>query len=315
MDWRVFYRGRRVLVFGGAGFLGSHLAEQLVKLAAEVVVIDAFVPGSGARRENLQQIAPAIELIEDNYGAVHRWAARLQPDSVIFHCAAFNTHSWCNEHPEEDARWNYMPNCALAAFLRQLPFPVRLLYASSRTVYGLTARRSLSEHDRVAPADVYSLHCWASEQLLLHYAGGQHTVAVLRLPHLYGPRQRLEGQEIGFVGQVLRAALRGEPYELYAQGMVSRDLLYVTDAVEVFLRLGACSVSGVFNVPGAYVRARTLVHVLETLTGWRAYRFVDIPAPFFPRLSGKRLQQVLGWLPQTSLWEGMRMTVAALQGM
>lgn len=313
MDWQAFYRGRRVLVFGGAGFLGSHLAERLVELEAEVVVVDALVPGSGGRRENIQPIAHRIEFIEDNYGALHRWMGWLRADAIIFHCAAFNTHRWCNEHPAEDAAWNYLPNCALAAFLRKFPSPVSLLYASSRTVYGIRAKRSVSEHDRVAPADVYSLHCWASEQLLLHHAGEQHVVAVLRLPHLYGPRQRLEGQEIGFVGQLLRAALRNEPYELYSQGTVFRDVLYVADAVEAFLRLGVCSARGVFNVPGAYVAARTLVHVLEELTGWRAYRFVETSAPSFPRLSGRRLQQLLGWLPQTSLWEGMRVTITAFR--
>ena len=313
MQWQAFYRGRRVLVFGGAGFLGSHLTERLVELGAAVRVVDALVPGSGGRRENLHRVATVVDLIEDNYGAIQRWDSWVEPGTVIFHCAAFNTHSWCNRHPDKDAAWNYVPNCALAAFLDRLPFSLRILYASSRTVYGFTRKRVLTEADRVAPADVYSLHCWASEQLLLRCSGQRHRVAVLRLPHLYGPRQRLEGEEIGFIGQLLRAALYGEPYELFARGQVYRDVLYIADAVEVFLRLGACSATGVFNVPGTYVAAYELARLLEQLTGWHDYRLGEAPAQSLPRLSGKRLREVIGTLPRTPLQEGMQMTVAAFR--
>jgi UDP-glucose 4-epimerase len=311
--WQEWYHRRTVLVFGGAGFIGSHIVERLVACEAQVTVVDALVPGSGGRRENLHTVAGDIRFLLSDYGQVEQWLPMLEPGAVIFHCAAVNTHRWCNEHPDEDARWNYLPNCAVAAALRRLPHPVRLLYASTRTVYAPSRARAVTEHHRILPADIYSLHCWASERVLLSLNAVGHSVAVLRLPHVYGPRQRLEGVEIGFLGEVLRAALRGEPYELHANGEVHRDVLYVGDAAEAFLRLGCTGATGVFNVPGAYVSARTLAHILENITGWRAYRLVPTPASSFPPLSGKRLARALGWLPATPVAEGMRLTLQALR--
>ncbi len=312
-EWQAFYRGRSVVVLGGAGFLGSHIVERLVELEAQVTVVDALVPGSGGRWANVEAVASQITTVHDNYGHLHRWTPMLKEGGLIIHCATFNTHRWSNEHPLADAQWNYLPACALAEFLQRFPPSVRLLYASTRTVYAPTRARYLTERHRVAPRDVYSFHSWASERLFLALNGRGHRVAVLRLPHLYGPRQRLEGVEIGFIGELLRAAVRDEPYDLVAHGEVYRDMLYVADAVEAFLRLGAQSATGVFNVPGSYVAARTLAQILESLLGWGKYRLLDTPAPSFPPLSGRRLQRTLGWLPQTPLHEGLRQTLGALR--
>ncbi|MDW7997459.1 MAG: NAD-dependent epimerase/dehydratase family protein, partial [Bacteroidota bacterium] len=197
--------------------------------------------------------------------------------------------------------------------LHRLSFSVRLLYASSRTVYAQGSARVVTEGHPVAPIDVYSLHCWASEQVLARLLGPRHGVVLLRLPHLYGPRQRLQGIEIGFMGELLEAALSGKPYELFAAGEVYRDVLYVGDAAEIFPRLGAHSVTGVFNVPGAYVSARTIAQTLENLCGWNTYRLVETRAPSFPRLSGQKLRKVLGRLPQTPLQEGLWRTLQAFQ--
>jgi len=123
----------------------------------------------------------------------------------------------------------------------------------------------------------------------------------------------LVGVEIGFLGEMLRAALQGEPYELFARGEVFRDVLYVADAVEILLRLGAHAVSGVFNVPGIYASAREIGQLLEELLGWRDYQLVDVPATSFPPLSGKRLEEVIGCLPRTPLREGLRETLQALR--
>lgn len=313
MEWKAFYHGRPVVVLGGAGFLGSHLVEHLVGLGAQVTVVDALVPGSGGRLEHLRAVASRVHLVLDSYGQTHAWIARLEEGGVIFHCAALNTHRWCNEHPYHDALWNYLPNCALAARLQRLPFPIRLLYASTRTVYAPTKALRITERHPTAPPDVYSFHAWASEQTLLRCCAYGHTIAVLRLPHLYGPRQRLTGLEVGFLGEMLRAALQGEPYELFAHGEVFRDVLYVADAVEILLRLGAHSASGVFNVPGIYVSARRIAQLLEELIGWTACRLVDTPAASFPPLSGRRLRRAIGCLPVTPLHEGLRETLRALR--
>ncbi|MCS7176378.1 MAG: NAD-dependent epimerase/dehydratase family protein [Candidatus Kapabacteria bacterium] len=311
--WQDFYQDRAVIVLGGAGFLGSHLVERLVGLGARVTVVDALIPGSGGRLDNLAGVISRIHFVQANYGDISAWSSALEPGCIVFHCAAFNTHRWCNEHPEQDARWNYLPNCALAELFHRLSFSVRLLYASSRTVYPRSSARIVTERHPVAPSDVYSLHCWASEQLLTQLLGSYHAVLLLRLSHLYGPRQRLQGVEIGFMGELLRAALSGEPYELFAKGEVYRDVLYVGDAVEIFLRLGAHWVTGVFNVPGAYVSARTIAQMLESLCGWSSYRLVETPALSFPRLSGRKLREVLGQLLQTPLREALWTTLQALQ--
>ncbi len=308
--WEDFWNGRHVVVLGGAGFLGSHLVELLEQLGARVLVVDALVPGSGGTVANLPA---SVDFLHANAGEVERWLPFLQPEGVILHCAAFNTHRWCNEHPEEDARWNYLPNCRIAQALQGFPQRLHLLYVSTRTVYAPTHRRWITEEHPTAPADVYSLHCLASERLFALTVPSRHRLLCVRLPHLYGPRQALHRLEPGFLGELLRAALFDRPYTLYAHGMVRRDVLAVHDAAEALLRLLASGAQGTFHVPGVYVSALELARTLSKLTGWQQYTLSELPAASLPRLSGKRLQRALNWLPRTPLEEGLARTVAALR--
>ncbi len=309
-EWEDFWNGRHVVVLGGAGFLGSHLVEWLHRLGARVLVVDALIPGSGGTLTNLPT---SVDFLQANVGEVERWLPFLRPGDVILHCAAFNTHRWCNEHPQEDAQWNYLPNCRIAQALRSLPQQLHLLYVSTRTVYAPTQRRWITEGHPTAPADVYSLHCLASERLFALTLPPRHHLLCVRLPHLYGPRQALRRLEPGFLGELLQAALLDRPYTLHARGMVQRDVLFVHDAAEALLRLLASGAQGTFHVPGVYVSALELARTLSKLTGWQQYTLSELPAASLPRLSGKRLRKALGWLPRTPLEQGLAQTLAALR--
>src|SRR2546426_5817624 len=237
-------RGKRVVVTGGAGFIGSHLVERLAA-ANDVVALDDFSTG---RPENLAAVQDRVQVVRGSIldpGAIKRAFDRAD---AVFHLAALTSVPESIERPREYAETNVTGTLAVLGGARDAGVR-RLVFASSCAVYG-RAKGALREDTPPDPMSPYAVTKLASEQFLRVLSGdGLETVA-LRLFNVYGPRQSPDSPYSSVVARFVRAIAMGEPVTLHGDGLQTRDFVYVGDVAESLDRAASARgvAGGLFNI-------------------------------------------------------------------
>jgi UDP-glucose 4-epimerase len=312
------YAGRRVLITGGLGFIGSNLAIALAQGGAEVTVLDALLPAYGGQRCNVEPILDRVSIdLSDLRDDVAVRRAVAGQDS-IFSLAGQMSHLNSMRDPLTDLEMNCRAHLFLLEACRTENPAVKLVLASTRQVYGRPQRLPVDETHPTLPVDINGIHKLAAEQYYRLYASvhGLRSV-ILRLTNTYGPRMDLRSREKGVVGVLLRHALTGNPLQLFGTGQQRRDFNYVTDVVDALLLAGSRSDldGGCFNLGHPQPHSLLeLVHVLQRLIGCR-YECVPFPADqraidigdYFGDFG--RFQALTGWFPQVDLEDGMAETI------
>ena len=314
-----FYAGRRVLVTGGLGFIGSNLAHRLVDLGAKVLLVDSLVPGYGGNPFNIQEIRDAVTVniadMRDRYAMNYL----VQGQEVIFNLAGQISHIDSLKDPYTDLEINCRSQLSLLEACRHHNPNVKVIYASTRQVYGKPRYLPVDEEHLAWPTDVNGINKLAGERYHLVYSQVYGIrAASLRLTNTYGPRQLICHDRQGFIAWFIRKAIDGEEIQIFGDGTQLRDLTYVDDAAEAFLLAGACDEANgtIFNLGGTEpVSLRDLVEVLLKVVGGGTYRLVPFPeekrridiGSFYA--SYERIRATLGWEPRVGLEEGLRRAV------
>jgi nucleoside-diphosphate-sugar epimerase len=310
------FRGRRVLVTGGAGFLGSGLVQALVAEGAEVTALDAMLPRGGANPANLRG-CPA-RLVQ---GDLREMALGPLCDGLdlVFNMAAQTSHADSMADPLDDLSINGIAQLRLIQALREGSPGATVVHASTRQFYGRPRALPVAEDHPIVPPDANGVSKFAAEQywLLEHRVHGRPVVS-LRLTNCYGPRLRIRDHRQTFLGIWIRRILEGEPFEVWG-GEQTRDMAYLDDVVAGFLA-AACSpaaVGGTFNLGGAPpVSLRQLAEMLVAANGGQGrYLSKEFPASraaidigsFYADDSAFRA--ATGWAPQVPLAEGLARTL------
>lgn len=258
----------KVLVTGGAGFIGSHLCDALVARGDDVVVFDDFSLG---RDENLGAVRSRIKVLRASILDIQKHASELEGVSLVYHLAALiSSHDSLTE-PDEYLRVNLGGLLRLLDVVRTLKPRPRIVFASSSTVYGIRSEAVCREVDLPAPATVYALSKLAGEQLLAMYRerdGYEH--CSLRLFNVYGPRQNPMHPYANVTCKFSHAAATGGGIKLYGTGENSRDFVYIDDVVRALLRAGSRTPRAVYNVgTGQDTSIVSLLATIERLGGVR----------------------------------------------
>lgn len=315
-----FYRGRRVLITGGLGFIGSNLARRLVSAGAEVLIVDSLFCEYGGNRFNIAGIEDRVRV---NIADVRNAAAMdvlVQGQEIIFNLAGQVSHIDSMRDPYTDLEINCRAQLSMLEACRRHNPGVRVIYAGTRQVYGRPQRLPVDETHLVRPADVNGVNKAAGEAYHLLYSQAFDMRACsLRLTNVYGPRQLLKHNRQGFIAWFIRLAIEGREIEIFGDGSQLRDFVYVDDAVDAFLRAGASDAcdGGVFNVGGdEIVSHRDLVRLLLDVAGSGSVRHVEWPADkkridigsFYT--DSTRFRTTTGWSPRVPLCEGLARTIA-----
>ena len=315
-----WYDGRRVLVTGGMGFIGSHLAEALVGLGAEVTIVDSLVPQYGGNPYNIAAIRDRVQLSVTDIRDRHAMSYLVKGQEVIFNLAGQVSHIDSMEDPETDLEINCKAQLGLMEALRHTNRGARVVYASTRQVYGKPRYLPVDEQHPVHPTDVNGINKHAGEQYHLLYADVYDIpTVVLRLTNTYGPRQLMHHGRQGFIPVFVRMALEGRTITLYGGGGQRRDANYVDDAVSAFLAAGARAdeVTGrIFNLGGRPpFSLREFSEALIGYAGSGSIEAVEWPPEKVKIDIGdfeadfSAITRDLGWEPQVSLEDGIRRTV------
>ena len=314
-------RGASCLVTGGLGFIGSNLALALAAGGARVAVVDALVPHHGGDRRNLDGAAAPIAVTIADIGDRGAMTPLLGEADVVFNVAGQVSHLESMTDPLRDLDLNVRSHLALLELVRELRPGAVVVHTSTRQVYGRPRYLPVDEDHPTAPVDVNGVDKLAAEQLHLLYAA-VHDMAIstLRLTNVYGPRQSLMRDGLGFLPVFLRRALRGEPIDVYGDGRQLRDCLYVDDVVRALVLAAVTpdSVGQVFNL--GHDDALELAEIARIVAAGAggASEVSLVPWPddlvridigsFWGDFS--KAKRVLGWAPEIGFGAGIAATIA-----
>src|ERR671923_543842 len=307
----------RILVTGGAGFIGSHVVDALVERGDEVTVLDDVSTG---RRENLEQaIANGAELVDGDIrdsGAVAELCERVRPET-IFHLAAQIDVRKSVADPAFDARVNVegTVNVLRAAQTGGVPRVVNT--SSGGAIYGEGQTIPAPEDHPVAPEAPYGLSKFCAENYcqLFTRLHGLSTVS-LRYGNVYGPRQDPLG-EAGGIAIFCGAVLDGGKATIFGDGNQTRDYIYVDDVVEANLRAAASDATGPINI--GLGKEKTVLDIVEVLNEHAPNGFRPEHAPPRPgeiqriAIDPSRAREELGWEAKVELEEGLKLTLDSLR--
>lgn len=301
---------KRYLITGGAGFIGSHLCDELLTEGHQVVVLDSFVSG---KRENLPPAGGRLTVIDGDIRAIAKHADDIGKIDAVVHLAALISGYDSLLHPADYLDVNVSGLLSLIDFAAQNQVR-RIVFASSSTVYGNQQHIRLTEDAPPGPLTVYALSKLTSEHLLRIY-GAMHGFShcSLRLFNVYGPRQAPDHPYANVTCKFAHAAAHGLPINLYGDGEQSRDFIYVADAVRAFMAVLNQSSQAIYNVgTGRTVRINELITKLGEMRGEPLAVSRQPPWPNDIRsisADTDRLHSEFGFRPDTGLSTGLQRTV------
>ena len=204
-EHRRWYEGRKVLVTGGMGFIGSHVAEALVDVGARVTIVDSLIPAYGGNEFNVAGIEDRVRIsitdIRDQYGMAHL----LKDQECVFNLAGQVSHIDSMTDPATDLEINCLAQLRLMEALRTSHPDTRVVFASTRQIYGKPQYRPVDERHPINPTDVNGINKAAGEQYHLLYSQVYDIpTVVLRLTNTYGPRQMMHHGRQGFIPVFIR---------------------------------------------------------------------------------------------------------------
>ena len=313
------FTGKRALITGGLGFIGSHLAQRLVDAGAEVAIVDCAVVDSGANAFNIEGIRDRVQLHATDVRNAAAMRTLVAGQDFLFNFAAQVSHIGSMHHPHEDLEVNATAQVGILEACRAINSTIRIVHASTRQVYGHPDRLPVDEQHPTRPVDANGISQLAGESYytLYHRAYGLHA-CVLRFTNTFGPHMRVKDARQMFLGIWIRSLLEGQPIDLWG-GDQRRDLSYVDDAVDACCAAAvADTMNGeVLNVGGSEtISLRALAELLISLNGSGRYAIREFPEEHQRIAIGdytsddRKLRRALQWAPRTSLRDGLARTLA-----
>lgn len=313
------FRRRRVLITGGLGFIGSNLARTLAKAGAKVTLVDSLIPQHGGNRRNLTGIERQVSVVIADVRDRDALPGLVRGQDYLFNLAGQTSHMDSMSDPDTDLEINCRAQLSILEACRRHNPRIRVVFASTRQIYGRPEYLPVDESHPLRPVDVNGINKLAGEEYHLLYSQvhGIHST-VLRLTNTIGPRMRVKDARQTFVGVWIREALQGGSFEVWG-GSQWRDFTYVDDAVEAFLLAAThpAAVGQVYNLGGVgRVTLRELADLVVSAAGKGKYRVRRFPASrrkidigdYYA--DGRKIAAQLGWKPRTGIRQAIGRTVA-----
>jgi dTDP-glucose 4,6-dehydratase/UDP-glucose 4-epimerase len=313
------YEEKRVLITGGLGFIGSNLAHALVTQGAQVTLVDSLIPEYGGNLFNIEGIADRVTVNVSDVRDPFAMRYLVQGQDILFNLAGQTSHLDSMVNPHTDLAINAGAQLSILEACRQANPEIKIVFASTRQLYGRPDYLPVDEQHPIRPVDVNGINKLAGEwyHLLYNQVYGIRACA-LRLTNTYGPRMRVKDARQTFLGIWVRRLIEGKPIQVFGDGTQLRDFNYVDDCVDALLRAGASDVANgkVYNLGSSEVISLgDLAAMLVNLEPGASFDVVPFPPERKAIDIGDYysdyalIRRELGWTPQITLRTGLQRTV------
>jgi UDP-glucose 4-epimerase len=320
LDLSRHFRGRRTLITGGLGFIGSSLAIRLVEMGAEVTIVDAMIPEYGGNLFNIEPVKDEVHVNFCDVCDIHAMNYLIQDQDYVFHLAGQVSHILSLSNPFPDIEINVKGTAVLMEACKRHNPGVKVIYTGTRGQYGPAVKLPVSEDASTNPKGIYEISNLTAEKIIKVYNDVHNISSVLlRLTNIYGPRAQMRHSHYGVANWFVRLAVDDETIKVFGDGSILRDFLYVDDCVDALLMSAVCreATGEIFNVgvdkPVSFLElAKTIVKVAGSgrweFAPFTPERKAQEPGDFYSDIS--KIRRVVEWEPTTLLEQGLGETIA-----
>jgi UDP-glucose 4-epimerase len=311
--------GKKVLITGGLGFIGSSLARRLLAEGARVTLADSLIPQYGGNVFNVHDIRDRVVINITDVRDPHAMAYLIQGQDYLFNLAGQTSHLDSMTDPRTDLEINASAQLSILEACRKHNPGIKIVFASTRQLYGKPEYLPVDEKHPVRPVDVNGINKLAGEwyHLLYNNVYGIRACA-LRLTNTYGPGMRVKDARQTFLGIWIRNLIEGKPIQVFGDGLQLRDFNYVDDVVDCFVATALSPVADgqVYNLGNReYINLKDLAAMMVDLFSKGTYQIVPFPpdrkaidiGDYYSDFT--KIQNALGWSPRIGLREGLRRTL------
>jgi UDP-glucose 4-epimerase len=312
-----WFDGKRVLITGGLGFIGSNLARRLLDAGARLVLVDSLIPDYGGNLFNVEgctdRLTVNIADVRDEYSMDYL----VREQDILFNLAGQTSHLDSMRDPYTDLEINVRSQLSILEACRKQNPHIKIVYASTRQFYGKPDYLPVDERHLLHPTDVNGINKMAGEWYHIVYNNVYGLRATsLRLTNTYGPRMRIKDARQTFLGVWLKQILSGEPILVYGDGQQLRDFNYIDDVVEALLMSAVDPTADgqIYNLGSAEppISLLDLAKLLVDINGRGDYHLIPFPpdrkaidiGDYYADFG--KIHRELGWLPRFTLAEGLR---------
>jgi len=312
------FQGKRVLITGGLGFIGSTLAHRLLKLKAQITLVDSLIPEYGGNLFNIHGIENKVKVniadVRDSYGMNYL----VQNQDYIFNMAGTLSHTDSMEDPFTDLQINCASQLSILQSCRKYNPKVKIIFAGTRGEYGRAVYLPVDEKHPLNPVDINGINNIAAEMYHILYNNAFGIKATsLRLTNTYGPRHQMKHHRQGIINWFVRLVIEDKEISIFGEGKQIRDTNYIDDVVEALLLTAANdkSYGQIYNLGGTPASLKEIVEMLIKICGKGRYKFVPFPKSSRIVEVGdyiadySKITRELGWKPGISLEGGLRRTI------
>ncbi|HST30574.1 MAG TPA: NAD-dependent epimerase/dehydratase family protein [Chthoniobacterales bacterium] len=313
------FAGADVLVTGGLGFIGSALARRLVALGAKVTLVDSLIPEYGGNPFNISDIRDRVTVDLTDVRDAAAMSALIKDRQFLFNLAGQTSHLDSMTDPLTDLNINAAAQLQILEACRLHNRDLKIVFASTRQVYGRPKQLPVDENHPINPVDVNGINKLAGEWYHLLYSDVYGIRAcALRLTNTYGPGMRVKDARQTFLGIWIRQLVEQKPIYVFGTGEQRRDFNFVTDVIEALLSAAASDRSNgqIFNLGGReHVNLKQLAELLVRINGGGRYELVPFPEDRKTIDIGdyyadfRKIERLLDWSPKMTLENGLSKTL------
>lgn len=312
------FNNKNILITGGLGFIGSNLALKLFNHGANITIVDNLNPLYGGNLYNLGNIGDRVKVIIGDVRDSELIKPIIEKSDYLFHLAAQVSYIDSLSIPFEDLDVNSKSTLNILEICRKYNPTIRIIFSSSRMVYGKAERSPITEESETNPLSLYGIHKLTSEKyLLMYYKDFGIPCTIFRITNPFGPRQQIKHNKYSLVGWFIRQAMEDKTIKIYGDGTQLRDYIYIDDIIDaMFLAASSKEAIGeILNVgSGNSTRFSDMVSSVISCVQKGKMEFIPWPDNYEKIETGdvtvdiSKLRRITDWQPKYSIQEGIRLT-------